>query len=87
MLLSVKRPTALFKYWLAGLALELLHHFILHTFINMAVGKLSRGSLSHNKGYKPDGRKAYARAALKCMLHFASPFGGQRTGDTPGRRQ
>jgi hypothetical protein len=33
-----------------------------------SVGKLSRGSLSHNKGYKPDGRKAYARAALKCTL-------------------
>jgi len=30
-----------------------------------SVGKLTRGSLSHNKGYKPDGRKAYARAALK----------------------
>jgi hypothetical protein len=47
----------------------LLHHLILHALINMAVGKLSRGSLSHNKGYKPDGRKAYARAALKCTLH------------------
>jgi hypothetical protein len=31
-----------------------------------SIGKLSRGSLSHNKSYKPDGRKAYARAALKC---------------------
>jgi hypothetical protein len=34
-----------------------------------SVGKLSRGSLSHNKSYKPDGRKAYARAALKCTCN------------------
>ena len=31
-----------------------------------SVGKLSRGSLSYNKSYKPNGLKAYARAALKC---------------------
>jgi hypothetical protein len=30
------------------------------------VGKLARGSLSYNKSYKPNGLKAYARAALKC---------------------
>jgi len=32
-----------------------------------SVGKLSRGSLSYNKNYKPNGLKAYARAALKCL--------------------
>lgn len=31
-----------------------------------SVVKLSRGSLSYNKSYKPNGLKAYARAALKC---------------------
>lgn len=31
-----------------------------------SVGKLSRGALSYNKSYKPNGLKAYARAALKC---------------------
>jgi hypothetical protein len=46
-----------------------LHHTKNLKDINMAgsVGKLSRGSLSYNKSYKPNGLKAYARAALKCL--------------------
>jgi len=67
-LLSIKRPTALLKYWLAQSALLHPHHLVFAHPTNMTgnVGKLSRGPLSHNKSYKPDGRKAYARAALKC---------------------
>jgi hypothetical protein len=45
-----------------------LHHTTNAKSITMAgsIGKLSRGSLSYNKSYKPNGLKAYARAALKC---------------------
>src|ERR1700712_4615198 len=32
-----------------------------------SIGKLTRGSLAYNKNYKPNGLKAYARAALKCL--------------------
>lgn len=39
-----------------------------------SVGKLSRGSLSYNKNYKPNGLKAYARAALKCPYTQLSCF-------------